>query len=86
MSQLALLGSSSSHGGKIISASGGFIAGGVRGVLDGDMHQCPIRGHGVKPISATSAVTSNGKRIVRVGDSAACGAVITSGYGNCDSD
>jgi len=86
MSEIALLGSSSSHGGVIITANAMFTCDGVKAVIHGDQHSCPLPHHGVTSITATSLVTSNGSKIVRVGDVAGCGAVITSGYSVSDSD
>ena len=86
MSEIALLNSSSDHGGKIITATAKFTAGGINGVVDGDLHKCPIKGHGTTPITGTSKVKSNGSKIVRVGDKAGCGATISTGYGNANSD
>lgn len=79
MSKVVRLGDPSSHGGYMISASAGFTNSGVRVCVDGDMHVCPIKGHGTTPISASSSAKSDGNKIARVGDTAACGASIVSG-------
>ncbi len=86
MSEIALLGSKSSHGGVVITASGFFTCDGVKVVVDGDQHRCPIDGHGITPVSATSKVRVDGIPIVRVGDHAGCGAIITTGYAASDID
>ena len=86
MSELAILGSKSSHGGSIISANAHFTCDGIKAVVNGDQHSCPIPGHGITSITATSIVKDNGVTLVRVGDQAGCGAVITTGYAACDSD
>ena len=47
----------------------------------GDMHVCPIKGHGSSPIMPNgSSILVEGKPIARVGDATGCGAVITQGY------
>ncbi|WP_298451748.1 DUF2235 domain-containing protein [uncultured Marinobacter sp.] len=47
----------------------------------GDMHACPIKGHGSSPIIPNgSSILVEGKPIARVGDVTGCGAVITQGY------
>lgn len=86
MNELALLGSKSSHGGTIITASAHFTCDGVKAVVNGDQHRCPLNGHGITSITATSRVNDNGVALVRVGDRAECGAVITTGYAASESD
>jgi len=47
----------------------------------GDMHVCPIKGHGSSPIMPNgSSILVEGKPIARVGDVTGCGAIITQGY------
>ena len=47
----------------------------------GDLHVCPIKGHGSSPIMPNgSSIFVEGKPIARVGDVTGCGAVITQGY------
>ena len=47
----------------------------------GDMHVCPVQGHGSSPIMPNgSNILVEGKPIARVGDVTGCGAVITQGY------
>lgn len=47
----------------------------------GDMHVCPLPGHGTSPIvSASSATQINFLGTARVGDVCGCGAVITTGF------
>jgi uncharacterized Zn-binding protein involved in type VI secretion len=76
MAKIAKMGDVSDHGGTIISASGNFTVDGVNGVVSGDMHQCPIKGHGTTPITSSSTASGGGKAIVRSGDKAGCGASI----------
>jgi len=77
MPKIVKLGDPSDHGGKMIQANGGFTVDGVAGFVHGDLHQCPIKGHGTTPVSSTSPDQANGKGILRSGDKAGCGAVIT---------
>ncbi|HEA51091.1 hypothetical protein LCGC14_0662250 [marine sediment metagenome] len=47
----------------------------------GDMHVCPIKGHGSSPILPNgSNILVEGTPIARVGDATGCGAIITQGY------
>jgi uncharacterized Zn-binding protein involved in type VI secretion len=45
----------------------------------GDMHSCPIKGHGTTPIVSGSGQTLNGKPIALTGDTTGCGATIIQG-------
>lgn len=72
------LGDSTSHGGKVISASDTLKALGKAVALDGDMTLCP-------KCKGTFAITVNdsdrkhhGKRVAHDNDSAACGAKLIS--------
>jgi uncharacterized Zn-binding protein involved in type VI secretion len=70
------LGDVSDHGGTIISASTNVFANGIGVARNGDMHSCPIPGHGITPMSSDSTVKVNGQSVVRVNiDQAGCGAV-----------
>jgi uncharacterized Zn-binding protein involved in type VI secretion len=70
----------SDHGGYMITASGRFRNQGLNVCLDGDMHVCPIRGHGQTAVRAsTNTVRSRRRGILRVGDQADCGATIITG-------
>jgi uncharacterized Zn-binding protein involved in type VI secretion len=70
----------SDHGGYMITASGKAKNRGLNICVNGDLHVCPINGHGTTPVTATSGYTSSGgKKVVRVGDKAGCGATISSG-------
>jgi uncharacterized Zn-binding protein involved in type VI secretion len=77
---VARLGDPSNHGGRIITASGTTFADGIAVARNADLHQCPLAGHGTTPLTATTTITSvDGRRVIRVGDRAGCGAVITAG-------
>lgn len=74
------LGDPSDHGGVMITAGSTVLVNGILMCVDQDMHSCPIKDHGVTPVTATSSVKSNdGKRVVKIGDTAGCGAVLISG-------
>lgn len=79
MAQLVRLGDSSSHGGKMIQATGSFLVNGIAVCVTGDIHQCPIDGHGNTAVTGTSGIDNNGKAVVKTGDQAGCGAAITQG-------
>jgi uncharacterized Zn-binding protein involved in type VI secretion len=74
--QITILGTSSSHGGTVITAASTVTIGGIKITVTGDLHSCPIMGHGITPITASSTATVNSSGIVRTGDTAACGAAM----------
>jgi len=84
MSNIAVLGTTSTHGGSMISASGGnFTISGAGSVCrQGDSHSCPIRGHGVTPITSGCAThaTVGGTPIAISGSVAGCGAVLNGSF------
>jgi uncharacterized Zn-binding protein involved in type VI secretion len=81
MQPVARHGDPSSHGGTITGAcSPTFKCDGIAVARTGDAHTCPIPGHGTTALTGSSEATADGGlRIVRVGDTAGCGAAITSG-------
>lgn len=79
MAKIVRLGDTSSHGGSMITATANFRVNGRVACVNGNLHTCPIRGHGVTPVTGTATFTSTGQRVVKTGDVAGCGAVITSG-------
>lgn len=83
MPAVARLGDTSDHGGSIISASSDTNANGRGIARAGDMHSCPIRGHGTTPLTPiTTRTFVNGRLVITVGARAGCGAVIVSGSPN----
>ena len=74
MKNLIVVGDQSDHGGQVISTiskvrtSSGYVA------VEGSMHSCPRRGHGVTPIYGSVSGKSNGQRMLVTGDVAGCGA------------
>lgn len=79
---VAILGSTSSHGGTMVSANGvRFQTSGGSVCVDGDMHSCPIAGHGVTSVTGNSTTaTVGGKKVVLNGATAGCGAVINGNF------
>jgi uncharacterized Zn-binding protein involved in type VI secretion len=89
MAKIATLGDVSSHGGVIISsasltqADDPINADLVARV--GDLHVCPIPGHGTTPIvNGSGNFKTEGKITAVVGSFCGCGAVIIQGSGSSD--
>lgn len=80
MKQIVRLGDPSDHGGKMITATARFKCNSIVVCVDGDIHTCPV--HGQTSVTGTGSFKSNEKRIIKVGDQAGCGAVITQGSPN----
>jgi len=86
MPGVARLGDGSSHGGSIITAGSTVRVNGILVARVGDMHSCPISGHGTTAIVAGSAsVSADGELLARIGDHAGCGASITGGSADVSS-
>ncbi|RLB91813.1 MAG: PAAR domain-containing protein [Deltaproteobacteria bacterium] len=76
----ARLGDISSHGGVIITSAVRTLVNGIPVARMGDLHVCPIPGHGVTPIVTGSLDTlTEGQPNARIGDITACGAIIVTG-------
>lgn len=83
MKGIAYVGTVSTHGGMVISGSSDSFVCGKQIARFGDMHSCPIPGHGVTPIViASDNMFVNGKGVARQQDMAACGAILVT---VCDS-
>ena len=52
----------------------------------GDLHRCPIRGHGVTEIVSGSSSQVEGQPVARVGDTTGCGATIIEGASSSATD
>lgn len=77
---LARLGDTSDHGGQIITGAARTFINGIPAARKGDLHSCPIEGHGITPIvTGSGKMNIEGQPAARVGDTTGCGAVITSG-------
>jgi uncharacterized Zn-binding protein involved in type VI secretion len=79
MPPAARLGDKSSHGGIIITASSDIFVDGIPIARTGDLHECPIHGHGITPLTSSSTVHMDGRSVIRIGDKAGCGATIIQG-------
>jgi uncharacterized Zn-binding protein involved in type VI secretion len=74
------MGDTTSHGGVIVTGAMRTFVNGRPLARLGDLHVCPIPGHGVNPIVTGSLNTlTEGRPNARVGDVTACGAVIVTG-------
>jgi len=77
--KIALLGDLSDHGGSIITTNqdGKFLVAGIAVAVAGALHSCPIEGHGITSISATTSKSfCNGKLILTEGAVAGCMAIL----------
>lgn len=80
---VAVLGSTSSHGGQMVSASGVKLQTNKGpACVQGDLHQCPVNGHGTTAVSSglSTRVSTQGKGVVVEGSVAGCGAVINGNF------
>ena len=83
MPSIARLGDTSDHGGVIISSASLTKVNGILVARVGDLHSCPIPGHGVTAITTGSnKFTCEGAIVAVVGSSCGCGAKISSGSGD----
>jgi len=75
----ALLGDKSSHGGTIVQVNQTKVnLDGVFVACEGDLHSCPIKGHGETPIvgNVSTGVVIDGKQVAMTGSTTGCGAEI----------
>ena len=80
---VAILGTTSSHGGSMISASGSKLQTNLGpACLVGDQHSCPLPGHGITPIvsNGSTRLTVQGTPVALEGSVAGCGAVLTGNF------
>ncbi|MDK6079997.1 PAAR domain-containing protein [Massilia varians] len=81
------LGDSTSHGGKVVSASSTHLIDGIGIARVGDMITCPQNGHGINSIVEGAATYLIGERMVALhGHRCACGcslisSLVTATYG-----
>lgn len=79
MPGIARISDTSSHNGIFVSSSQDVTINGLGVLREGDMHVCPIEGHGTTPIVVASLnATIDGVGIARLGDITGCGAIISS--------
>jgi len=77
MALIARLGDGSSHGGSIITCSAVTKTEGVLTARVGDLHSCPIPGHGITPIvNGSGNFKTEGKVTSVYGSKTGCGAII----------
>jgi len=77
MRAVVRLGDSSSHGGTVITASSKVRVGGAPVARIGDLHSCPVSGHGITAITSGAARCKvEGSPVARDGDVVGCGAVL----------
>ena len=77
---VARLGDASSHGGHIITAASRTLVEGKLVARRGDLHLCPLPGHGVTPIvTGSPQFKAEGAEVARTSSVCACGAVIIGG-------
>ena len=81
MPKIARLGDPSDHAGVIISACSRTLADGKLIARKGDLHSCPIPGHGITPLESNTSPDTyvEGEQMAMVGTKAACGATISNG-------
>ena len=86
MAGIVRLGDGSSHGGTMITATGTFHVNGKQACVSGDVHACPIPGHGQSPVTSSISLNNNGKPVIHVDCVAGCGAVMITGSGNVSTE
>jgi len=73
----AHIGTISSHGGVVITGAFNVFICSLLGARCGDLHACPLKGHGVTPIVTCSPNTFfNSRGVARQFDVAGCGAML----------
>ena len=77
MALIVRLGDSSDHGGKVIQCAAVTKTEGILTSRVGDLHVCPIPGHGITPIvNGSGNFKTEGKITAVYGSKAGCGATI----------
>ena len=77
---VARIGDSSDHGGVIITCAAKTKVEGKLVARVGDLHSCPIPGHGVTPIvTGSPRFKAEGQRVARSTSLTGCGASIIGG-------
>ena len=80
---IALLGSASDHGGRVITGQSTYLIDDQPAACQGDLHECPIKGHGVTPILEGAAnFLIDGRPAAYVGCRTGCGATLIQGAPN----
>lgn len=82
MAKVIRIGDISSHGGQVITGSVRVLANGAGVARQGDMHVCPLPGHGTTPIvNGSSRVLVEGRPAAYDGCVTGCGAVLQASPG-----
>jgi len=78
---ICTIGSGSSHGGTVITGDTNVLVNGKMVSRKGDLHDCPLPGHGITPITGgcVETLVIDGQPVARVTSTCGCGAVITTG-------
>jgi len=80
MPKQARLGDKSNHGGTIITSAKKTFINNILAARKGDLHSCPIPGHGItRIVTGSPNTTIEGKESARIGDRTGCGASISTG-------
>lgn len=83
MPGIARKGDASNHGGTIITSASYELVNGRLVARVGDLHSCPIRGHGVTQIiNGSGNFKCEGNITAVIGSKTGCGATITGGSSN----
>jgi len=86
MKGIIRLGDSTSHGGKVISASGHMKVGGKEVAVLGDSCTCPIKDHGSPQIvEGDPTFNLDGKAVAFNGHKISCGATLIASLETCGS-
>lgn len=86
MAEIVSLGDTSRHGGSMTTATGRFLVNGRQVCINGNIHSCPIIGHGETAVTSSGSLKSNGQPVIFTGCVAGCGAVIDVGSPNTKTD
>ena len=82
--KVARIGDPGTHGGTLVNPSVNTTIAGSKVAVQGDMYNCPT--HGMQSVTATGLLRINGKKVIREGDLAGCGASITGVSSSTKSD
>ena len=74
------LGDSTTHGGKVISATSRYVLHGIAVAKEGDMTHCPQCKGDYAILPTLGAVTENGKTLAFEGTGTACGATLIASF------
>ena len=84
LNKVARIGDPGTHGGTLVNASVNTSIASKKVAVAGDKYNCPT--HGMQDVTATGLLKINGKKVIREGDLAGCGASITGVSSSTKSD